>query len=76
MINRHIKQERSERSVMVPGLQIAGLFLAISAALAFTTWAETWLASTSAPTSGRRRNAKQSVERELAEHGDDVIRAA
>lgn len=31
---------------MVPGLQIAGLFLAILATLAFTAWAEAWLAPT------------------------------
>jgi len=34
---------------MVPALQIAGLFLAITAVLSFTAWAEAWLTSAAAP---------------------------
>lgn len=54
---------------MVPGLQIAGLFLAITAALAFTAWAEAWLASTAGSITRSQPNAKPSVARALADPG-------
>lgn len=55
---------------MVPGLQIAGMFLAITAVLAFTTWAEAWLTSTAAPINRRPRSAEGSVAREFADRGN------
>lgn len=62
---------------MVPVFQIAGLFTAITAALVFTAWAETWLASTAAPINRRRLDVERSVAREFADPSEgDVNRAA
>lgn len=47
---------------MVHGFQIAGLFLAITAALGFTVWAETWLGSAASPVAKRVSNAKRSIK--------------
>jgi len=49
---------------MVSGLQVAGLFLAIAAVLAFTAWAEAWLASAAAPINKRVPEPKGSLTRE------------
>jgi len=38
---------------MVPALQITGLFLAITAVLMFTVWAEAWLTSAALPINKR-----------------------
>lgn len=45
---------------MVPALQVAGLFLTMTAALAFTAWAEVWLASTPVSINKRQPHAKRS----------------
>ncbi|HEX9711566.1 MAG TPA: hypothetical protein VGB52_03310 [Actinomycetota bacterium] len=63
---------------MVTGLQIAGLFLAITAALVFTAWAEAWLASAAAPINKRVPKPKGSIAREQPDRSDQrqAIRAA
>lgn len=61
---------------MIPGLQIGSWFLAITAVIAFTVWAEAWLKVTAAP---KGLSGEQvSPPGEGAQVGDevDVIRAA
>lgn len=66
---------------MVSGVQIAGLFLAITAVLAFTAWAETWLASPAPSVKAMRTTARSASSRPLGisltdpltdRSGDDV----
>lgn len=62
---------------MMPLVQIAGLFLTITAVLAFTTWAEAWLASAAPRVKMRRPDAQPPAARELALRAeDDVILVA
>lgn len=63
---------------MIPALQIAGLFLTITATLAFTAWAEAWLASTAVSIKGSQPSEKRSVALGVAElrNEGEAIRAA
>lgn len=60
---------------MIHGFQIAGLFLTITAALAFTAWAETWLASAATPVIRRTSNAKGSARAAFVDQPQQIVDA-
>jgi hypothetical protein len=67
-----------ERSDMIPTLEAAVFFLAITAVLGFSTWAEGWLAPNSRSATARAPGSASSAVRDLSERSIDheTVRAA
>lgn len=63
---------------MIPALETAGFFLAITAALRFSTWAEGWLASSARPNKERAPDTTSLAVRDFSEPGSqhEAVRAA
>jgi hypothetical protein len=63
---------------MIPALAAAGFFLAIIAALQFSSWAEGWLASKPQPIRVRESNATSTAAPDFSEPTSigDVVHAA
>ena len=63
---------------MIPALAGAGFFLAITAALQFSTWAEGWLASSPRPIRVRESNGTSAAAPESSEPTSigDAVHAA
>jgi hypothetical protein len=74
----NIQAPWEERSDMIPTLEAAGFFLAITAVLGFSTWAEGWLAPNGRSAKGRARASASSAVRDPSEPSIEhkTVRAA
>jgi hypothetical protein len=63
---------------MIPTLETAVFFLAITAVLGFSTWAEGWLAPNSRSAKARAPDSPSSAVRDLSERSieHETVRAA